>query len=469
MRYDLNPLLPGLRAAIITDYYTQFFKKKLIFLAFGAIHGLLRTGRRIVSVAGIALKPAAIATSRLLAPPLLWLYGKVVAFRISFSAQKKSAGHILLAPRMEMILRITAMIFLAALALLPQSSAVDHDGDFLEPNNILALFIVPEGDSPLFAKDMPDPILPDEQEQFNADAVRSAPMPEEKAADEKEIATVIFPSQVAINPDAIIKPIIPTGEIATPLSTKIQTYLVREGDTISNIASRFGLKTLTLLWANGLTERTLLRVGQKLTIPPLDGLVYTVRRGDTIGRIANIYNTEVEKIIRANQLPNAHSIKIGQILLLPDATQPAPQRRVSSPTLLGRIRDAILPSPSSQKIAGLFIWPTSARRITQYFGWRHTGVDIAGPTSNRIFAAASGKVILSGWQRGYGYTVVIDHGNGYQTRYAHSRLLYAETGQHVEQGETIAMVGSTGWSTGPHLHFEVTKNGRRQNPLSFIR
>lgn len=425
--------------------------------------------RRVAVFLGFLGKPFSRVVSLFFAPPILWLYGRIVAFRISLSVQKKTAGHILLAPRMEIMLRIAAMIFLAVLALLSQTSALDHEGDILQPNNILALYIVPEGDSPLFAKDIPDSILPDAQEQFNADAVRSAPIPEVKPTDEKEQSVTIFPSQVAINPDAIIKPIIPTGAIATPLSTQIQTYLVRQGDTIGVIASRFGLKTITLLLANGLTEASLLRIGQKLTIPPLDGLIYTVQRGDTLGRIANVYNTDVEKIIRANSLASAHSIQIGQVLLLPGATQPTPRVRTSSPTLLGRIRDAILPTPSAQKVAGLFIWPTTARRITQYFGWRHTGVDIAGPTSNSILAAAAGKVILSGWQRGYGYTIVVDHGNGYQTRYAHSRKLLVQTGEYVEQGQVIAMVGSTGWSTGPHLHFEVTKNGSRQNPLSFIR
>jgi len=372
---------------------------------------------------------------------------------------------------MEIILRTLAMVFLAALALLSRTSALDHDGDFLEPNNILALYIVAEGDSPLFARDIPDAGVLEDQEQFNADAVRSAPIPEEKPSDEKTIAPEVFPSQVAVYPDAILKPIIPTGEIAAPFSQKIQTYIVREGDTVSTVAGRFGLKTITLLWANGLAERSVLRVGQKLTIPPLDGLVYTVRNGDTLGKIANTYDTDIEKIVRANQLANEHSLQIGQILILPGATQPAVRARVSSPTLLGRIRDAILPSPSTstQKVAGLFIWPTTARRITQYFSWRHTGVDIAGPVSNSILAAASGKVILSGWQRGYGYTIVIDHGNGYQTRYAHSRKLLAQSGEYVEQGQVIAMVGSTGWSTGPHVHFEVMKNGRRQNPLSYIR
>ncbi|MBI4250084.1 peptidoglycan DD-metalloendopeptidase family protein [Candidatus Uhrbacteria bacterium] len=450
-------------------YHTQFIKKKIIFFLFGLIQSCIKGTRRVAAIVGESTRPAASVVWRFLAPPTLWLYGHVVHFRITLSAQKKTAGHILLAPKMEVILRTLAMLFLAVLALLPRTSALDYDGDFLEPNNILALYIVAEGDSPLFAKDIPDVGVPEDQEQFNTDAVRSAPIPEEKPSDNGTIAPEVFPSQVAVYPDAIIKPIIPTGEIAAPFSQKIQTYIIREGDTISTVAGRFGLKAITLLWANGLTDRSVLRVGQKLTIPPLDGLVYTVRSGDTLGKIANTYNTDIEKIVRANQLANEHSLQIGQILILPGATQPAVRTRVSSPTLLGRIRDAILPSPSSQKVAGLFIWPTTARRITQYFGWRHTGVDIAGPTSNSILAAAAGKVILSGWQRGYGYTIVIDHGNGYQTRYAHSRKLLVQSGEYVEQGQVIAMVGSTGWSTGPHVHFEVMKNGRRQNPLSYIK
>jgi murein DD-endopeptidase MepM/ murein hydrolase activator NlpD len=198
-----------------------------------------------------------------------------------------------------------------------------------------------------------------------------------------------------------------------------------------------------------------------------------VRKGDTLGRIAQLFNTDIEKIIRANALARADDISVGQTLVVPDAHPRAPAQPRTPSTLLARLRNLIIPQKrggeSVLSRAARFIWPTSARRITQYFNWRHGGVDIAGPPSNKIYAAASGHVILSGWQRGYGLTLLVDHGNGYVTRYGHARKLFVRSGEYVEKGETIAMIGNTGRSTGPHLHFEVLRNGHKINPLSFVR
>ena len=181
--------------------------------------------------------------------------------------------------------------------------------------------------------------------------------------------------------------------------------------------------------------------------------------------------------VDADEALASERLAIVKNLLIPDAVvRPSSSlARAEKPSLLGRIKKLIQPNvklprvPSSVSSALSMLWPTTARRITQYFSWRHSGVDIAGPPSNKIVAAANGVVEISGWQRGYGNTVLINHGNGKKTRYGHASKLFVRSGEHVAKGETIAMVGSTGRSTGPHLHFEVLVSGRYVNPLTFVR
>lgn len=278
------------------------------------------------------------------------------------------------------------------------------------------------------------------------------------------------PGTLAAIPGALIKPILPTPQTPDAHGQTIKTYTVKTGDTLGSIARAHGLRLATLLWANNLSERSLIRIGQRLIILPTDGIHYRVVRGDTLGAIARRYSADVEKILHANNLPNPNAIAIGELLVIPDGIMPT--ARPTTPrqqSLIARVRNVITPGGTSVRASSGFIWPTSARRITQYFGWRHTGVDIAGPPSNRIYAAADGIVSFAGWARGYGLSVVVDHGRGRQTRYAHSRQIFVKSGDSVSQGETIAMVGSTGRSTGPHLHFEVIVGGRRVNPFVYIR
>ena len=116
------------------------------------------------------------------------------------------------------------------------------------------------------------------------------------------------------------------------------------------------------------------------------------------------------------------------------------------------------------------LWPATVRRITQYFNWRHRGIDIAGPTGTLIYAALDGMVEISGWNSGgYGYQIVLRHSNGMKTRYAHSSKLFVSVGQKVTKGEVIALMGSTGRSTGSHLHFEVVVGGVRVNPFLYVK
>ncbi|PIR66378.1 MAG: hypothetical protein COU51_04225, partial [Parcubacteria group bacterium CG10_big_fil_rev_8_21_14_0_10_36_14] len=242
--------------------------------------------------------------------------------------------------------------------------------------------------------------------------------------------------------------------------TSIEYYIVQKGDTLGNIAERYGISLNTLLWANQLTERSYIRPGDKLTILPVSGVSHIVKKGDTLAAIASKYSAEQEKILEFNHLSDAGSLQVGQALVIPEGkiVYVAPTLAYSSGF-----------SSKSYSSSGELLWPVPSRRITQYFSWRHPAIDIGLPTGSRLVAAEGGRVIYSGWGTGYGYEILIDHGNGMKTRYGHCSRLYVRTGDTVERGELIALTGNTGWSTGPHLHLEVYVGNVRQNPLLYVK
>lgn len=245
--------------------------------------------------------------------------------------------------------------------------------------------------------------------------------------------------------------------------TSIEYYVVQKGDTLGGISQEFGVSLNTLLWANQLTLSSYIRPGDKLAILPVSGVMHTVKKGDTLARVASSYNAEEEKIIEFNNLADAGSLQIGQVLVVPDGKiiYTAPARTYAS-GFIGTTQKTYTSS-------GKLLWPVPSKRITQYYHWRHPGLDIGLPTGSGVFASEDGVVIYSGWGTGYGYQVLIDHENGIKTRYAHNSRLYVRTGDRVVRGQTISLSGNTGWSTGPHLHYEVYVNGSRKNPLLYIR
>ncbi len=246
----------------------------------------------------------------------------------------------------------------------------------------------------------------------------------------------------------------------------IEVYAVKEGDTLGQIADQYGLNLSTLLWANKLTFRSTIRPGQELKILPGDGVTYIVRSGDTISRIAQKQGVDADKILAENKLASVDTLRIGQELLIPGGEPIQASVRLTAPV------SNLFNAPSSKKAAtadGTWLWPTQWHVITQYFGWKHTGLDIDGDYTTDNFASRDGVVIYSGWRGGYGLTVEIDHGDGYVTRYAHHSKIYVSVGDVVSAGEAVGRVGSTGRSTGTHIHFEVIKNGKFQNPLDYVR
>lgn len=260
------------------------------------------------------------------------------------------------------------------------------------------------------------------------------------------------------------------GDVLTT-RTEIIYYTVQNGDTVSTIARRFGLTVNTILWANNLTAFSLIRPGDRLTILPYSGVLYTVKKGDTLAKISQKYGVELEKILSCNTLGN--SLATGQKLVIPGAKKindaVATKRPASnSYTGISIIKD-LIKNPSVKVSGNKMAWPTVGTRITQYFSWRHTGLDIANKTGTPLYAADAGVVEFAGWATGYGNSIVINHGGGKKTRYGHASKLFVKVGDEVEKGENIAAMGSTGWSTGPHLHFEVIINGAKYNPLNYIR
>lgn len=128
-----------------------------------------------------------------------------------------------------------------------------------------------------------------------------------------------------------------------------------------------------------------------------------------------------------------------------------------------------IPPPSRVQSSSRFLWPTPSKKINQYFGWRHTGLDIDGNYSSPIYAADSGRVERSdSAASGYGLHIVLNHGGGVETLYGHLSKSFVRVGDSVQRGQTIGMMGCTGWCTGPHVHFEVIIGSRKVNPLSYL-
>lgn len=241
---------------------------------------------------------------------------------------------------------------------------------------------------------------------------------------------------------------------------KFQTYKVKPGDTISGITKKFGLTNIsTLIAVNDIDNVRQLCAGQKLKIPSMDGLFYTVQKGNTLQGICSKFNVSMEEILDVNELETS-VLASGQQIFIPGA-------RMDFQKL--------------QKAMGeLFKNPLSTRyRITSYFGPRadpftgvrsnHTGIDMACPQGSAILASSSGTVAVSGFHPVYGNYVIIKHSNGYQTLYGHMSKILVKKGQWISQGSRIGLVGSTGYSTGPHLHFTIYKNGKLVDPLTLIK
>ncbi len=233
-------------------------------------------------------------------------------------------------------------------------------------------------------------------------------------------------------------------------NTSISIYEVREGDTVSGIAKMFNVSVGTVLWANNLTSKSLLKHGQTLVILPVSGISYDIKKGDTLGSIAKKYKADSEDILNYNDISSASSLTVGQTIIIPNAELSAADTAKSGSS--GTVRGAKYPS-----YAGYYMRPISGGRKSQGIH-SNNGIDLAAPVGTPIVASAAGTVIISRmgtWSGGYGNYVVISHPNGTQTLYAHMLKNTVSVGEKVARGETIGYIGMTGHTTGPHIHFEI--------------
>jgi murein DD-endopeptidase MepM/ murein hydrolase activator NlpD len=253
---------------------------------------------------------------------------------------------------------------------------------------------------------------------------------------------------------------------------EIIKHIVGEGETASSIALRYGLQTDTILWENGLDTKSKLKPGQELRILPVDGVRHKVSRGETIYSIGKKYGldeSQVQTIVDYpfNEFVSTETFELaaGQYLMVPDGVMPEQVRSETRPT----IAKNLTPDAGTVSATGRFIWPASGL-VTQGYRFYHKAFDIANRGGGPILAADSGVVVAAGWDSsGYGNRVIIDHGNGYSTLYGHMSVLQVQPGQRVNRGDVVGQMGSTGRSTGTHLHFEVRNGGSLLNPGDFLK
>ncbi len=270
---------------------------------------------------------------------------------------------------------------------------------------------------------------------------------------------------------------------------QVQKYLVQENDTIIGISEQFNLNPSTILWGNPYTlsdDPHALQAGMEINILPVDGVYYQWHDGDGLNGVADVYGVTPEDIIdfSANGLSRETigdysnpNIKAGTWLVVPGGSRAfvnwsAPLITRENPavaTIYGPgACQAVMDGPLG---SGTFIWPTTETWISGYNyneATNHRAIDIAGSLGNAVYAADAGVVVYAGWNNhGYGNVIMIDHGNGWQTLYAHLDSYNVGCGYYVFQGDVIGGLGTTGNSSGPHLHYEMRYNGVPQNPNNF--
>ncbi len=229
----------------------------------------------------------------------------------------------------------------------------------------------------------------------------------------------------------------------------ISEHIVRQGDTLSVLAEKFDISADTIRWANELSNSNI-RVGQKLIIPPVSGIIHHVKSGNTISGIASTYKAKTAEIIAFNELKSENDIFIGDIIIVPSGVMPAPAARPAA---------VAQSSPTQAPISSAYFIAPTRGQISQGLHW-HNAVDFSNSCGALVFASAQGTVqrVSYGWNNGYGSLITILHPNGVVTLYAHLSQISVSSGASVSQGTIIGRVGNTGrtvGATGCHVHFEV--------------
>ncbi len=306
-------------------------------------------------------------------------------------------------------------------------------------------------------------------------------------------------SSLSVSEPAMVHLVVDNGALLStigPLGTEADTvehenieedisfYIVEKGDSISMVAEMFDVTVETIRWANDIPAGKGLKVGDTLVVPPVSGVIHEVVKGDTISSIAKKYGATISKIGGWNSLENDSKLSIGQTIIVPDGkiiAKPVVKKSSSGSSSASSSIFSKIPGLSEGKIGGMlrrasgpdlgsyFARPCGgACRRTQGSHGNGTSVDLGGKMGTPVVAAASGKIIIArgGWNMGYGNYIVIQHPNGTQSIYGHLGQINVSVGQEVSQNETIGLLGNSGRSTGPHLHFEIrgAKNPLIKNP-----
>lgn len=246
-----------------------------------------------------------------------------------------------------------------------------------------------------------------------------------------------------------------------PLPPGLRWYEVGEGDTLWDIAAKLGTSVEQITASNILDREDLISPGKRLLVPIVPGFGYRIKDGDSVSALATRYGIEADAIQTANGIAADQALVPGTIVLLPGAKPPSG----------GSVRTAAASRSVSGRDSGNWAWPARGP-ITSGFGTRwgrfHEGIDVGVGTGTSVRASRSGRVTRAGWDGGYGKVVMISHGGGLSTVYAHLSEIDVSVGEQVDQGQVVGLSGNTGNSTGPHLHFEVRVNGTQKNPLSYL-
>ena len=292
------------------------------------------------------------------------------------------------------------------------------------------------------------------------------------------------------DPNAVEGPFLEDGTLLKPVAVNttvadgrnlVRTYKVKSGDTLTGIASKFGISMMTIWWANDLQSKDALHIGQELSIPPVTGLVVTVTAADTLDSLSQRYDVEPTDILVENKLKDPNLV-VGQVLVVPGAAGkgiPTPKpvsRPASGPSSGGGIISRGTANGPSTYTGGRLLWPVvgGGNYISQYFHYGHYAIDIAADYGSEVRAAGDGTVVFAGWKgNGGGYQVWISHGSNLYTTYNHMSAISVGYGQSVSEGQQVGRVGQSGDATGPHLHFEVWRGpvwngGTRVNPLAYL-
>ena len=287
----------------------------------------------------------------------------------------------------------------------------------------------------------------------------------------------------SLDTDTVARLPIPHTTVPDRLRAQVITYIVQEGDNIFDVAALFSLDPETIVWSNreGLNDAPwLIRPGLEIFILPVNGVYHTVRAGETTVSIAADYEVEPAVLYNEwNNLKEGEQLREGQLLVIPSGkgeevtwAPPQPTYTVAGASQLswGVCSGVTFTGPGA---TGWFIYPTGRSRVS---GWyfhdprnpTHIGLDYTCRLGDPLYAADNGIVTIAGWNGGYGILVEVNHGNGFITRYGHFNDIIVGCGQAIYQGQLLGYCGTTGWSSGSHLHFEIRLNGVPQDPQAYL-